>query len=162
MNQMIHMILLNLINQVRRNSLVTRNLSNITIKRKTKRIGEHIINIYNYNNDDEPDDSSDPSDSSNSSKSSHNHKIYESYTPPTKTASLYKRTPLPVSLKWIINDFEDFLSDFVSHIGQQHHLQYILNPVFHSLWLKHCHNPYATLGLANQMNVHIYSKICYT
>ena len=30
--------------------------------------------------------------------------------------------------------------------------------MFHSLWLKHGHNPYATLGLANQMNVHISVK----
>ena len=60
-----------------------------------------------------------------------------------------------VSIKWTINDFENFPSDFISHIVQQHHLRYILNTVFHSLWLKHGHNPYVNLGLASKMNVHI-------
>ena len=46
------------------------------------------------------------------------------YNPPiSKPLTLYKRSPLPTSVKWSNSvDFKDFYNDFTAHIGQQLHL----------------------------------------
>ena len=43
---------------------------------------------------------------------------------PNPKLTLYKRTPLPTSVKWTsATAFEDFFNSFTAHIGQQLHLQ---------------------------------------
>ena len=50
-------------------------------------------------------------------------------------------------------EIEDFFRRFNAHIGQQNHLQYILESKFHSIYLSQ-KEPDVTLGLANRMNIH--------
>ena len=67
-----------------------------------------------------------------------------------------RRAPLPLAVKWLNNNpFDDYMALLEAHIGQQAHLDYILDPVFHSLWFKHGSRTSAAdvLGLANIMNV---------
>ena len=74
--------------------------------------------------------------------------------------TLYKRTPLPTSVKWTSAiAFEDFYNSFTAHIGQQLHLQYILAPAFHTIYFQHGHDLYVVLGLANKMNIHSSLKL---
>ena len=61
-------------------------------------------------------------------------------------------------IKWARHDgFEEFICLFESHIGQQPNLQYIMNRVFHAIWLRHGRDRnYATvLGLGRATNVHV-------
>ena len=67
-------------------------------------------------------------------------------------------------IKWVKHDgFEDYMSLFESHIGQQPNLQYIMSRVFHSIWLKHGgNNDYATvLGFARARDSRVQISIHY-
>ena len=82
--------------------------------------------------------------------------MYDYYNPAnTKSGTLYKRTPLPVTVKWTSKtNFESFLSDFSAHVGQQSNMGYIMKESFHSIYLKYGDDAYLTLDLANYRRIH--------
>ena len=75
--------------------------------------------------------------------------MYAYYKPVnTKSGTLYKRTPLPVTVKWTPTvHFESFLSDFLAHVVQQSKMGYILKENFHAIYLKYGGDSYLMLGL---------------
>ena len=70
--------------------------------------------------------------------------------PPTIQCKLFERKPLPETLIWKQDkEFERWHNTYTAFIGQQQHLQYILETKFHSIYLQYGSNKYLTLGLAN-------------
>ena len=65
------------------------------------------------------------------------------------------RAPLPLAVKWVNIPFDNHMALVEAHIGQQPHLDYILDPIIHSIWFKHDSKTNAAdfLGMANIMNV---------
>lgn len=56
--------------------------------------------------------------------------------PPTQQRKLFERKPLPESLIWKQDrEFEKWHNAYTSYIGQQHHLEYILEIKFHAIYL---------------------------
>ena len=52
--------------------------------------------------------------------------------PPKQQRKLFERKPLPESLIWKQDkEFEQWHNAYTAYIGQQHHLEYILEKKFH-------------------------------
>ena len=71
-------------------------------------------------------------------------------SPPTQQRILFERKPLPESLIWKQKkEFEKWHNTYTAYIGQQYHLEYILEIRFYSIYLQYEQNKYPTLGLTN-------------
>lgn len=72
-----------------------------------------------------------------------------------KPYKLLRREPLLLTVKWVNIPFGNYMALVEAHIGQQTHLDYILDPIIHSLWFKHGSKTSTAdvLGMDNIMNV---------